>query len=51
VGTHEAGHIWGLGHVSEADYPWMTMSPNAEICDSTARTLGKGDVLGLESIY
>lgn len=51
VGVHEAGHVYGLGHVLEADYPWMTMSVNAEKCNSTARTLGKGDVLGLESIY
>jgi predicted Zn-dependent protease len=51
VGTHEAGHVFGLGHVSEESYPLMTMSKNSEICNSSARTLGKGDMLGLEARY
>ena len=49
--THEVGHAYGMTHVSEATYPRMTMSTATNPCDRSARTLGKGDMLGLESMY
>lgn len=42
--VHEFGHSVGLGHVSEASYPRMTMSTRVASCDWSARTLGKGEV-------
>jgi hypothetical protein len=51
IGTHEAGHVFGLAHVDEKEFPTMTMSTDASTCDISQRTLGLGDVKGLESIY
>ena len=50
VGTHEAGHVFGLGHVS-TEHPNLTMTIQSDWCTTKFRTLGKGDVLGLRSIY
>ncbi|GLF95167.1 matrixin family metalloprotease [Streptomyces yaizuensis] len=50
VGTHEAGHVFGLGHVG-AGHENLTMYTNSFLCTTKARTLGKGDVLALRSIY
>ncbi|MFI1052390.1 matrixin family metalloprotease [Streptomyces griseoruber] len=50
VATHEAGHVFGLGHVGSG-HENLTMYPSSFACSTTARTLGKGDVLGLRSIY
>ncbi|MFG3290388.1 matrixin family metalloprotease [Streptomyces sp. NPDC048179] len=50
VGTHEAGHVFGLGHVGSG-HENLTMFTNSFLCNTKARTLGKGDVLGLRSIY
>lgn len=50
VGTHEAGHVYGLGHVA-GDHENLTMYVESSPCSTAARTLGKGDVLGLQSIY
>ncbi|MEV6106338.1 peptidase M10 [Streptomyces sp. NPDC051940] len=50
VGTHEAGHVFGMGHVGSG-HDNLTMYTNSFLCTTKARTLGKGDVLGLRSIY
>jgi hypothetical protein len=56
VMTHERGHSVGLAHPinSEPDHGALTMSSilkNAEACETGERTLGLGDVLGLERLY
>jgi Matrixin len=52
VVTHERGHTLGLGHVPEASHPNLTMSPMINgACQSSERTLGRGDVRGLEATY
>ncbi|MGW1764472.1 matrixin family metalloprotease [Streptomyces sp. NPDC002073] len=50
VGTHEAGHVFGMGHVGSG-HNNLTMYTNSYTCSTRARTLGKGDILGLRSIY
>ncbi|GKQ39916.1 hypothetical protein ALMP_64430 [Streptomyces sp. A012304] len=50
VATHEAGHVFGLAHVGSG-HEAQTMYTNSFVCTTTARTLGKGDVLGLRAIY
>ena len=52
VVTHEWGHVFGLGHVPESGNQNQTMSPNINgPCQGTERTLGRGDVLGLDAKY
>lgn len=49
--THEFGHIFGLGHVSESNHPSLTMSPLLPSCSNAPFTLGLGDVRGLRALY
>ncbi|WP_405621904.1 matrixin family metalloprotease [Streptomyces sp. NBC_01511] len=49
VGTHEAGHAFGLDHAPGA--PTQTMYYAIDECDTSYRTLGKGDMKGLEYLY
>ncbi|MFE5023100.1 hypothetical protein ACFRAO_07135 [Streptomyces sp. NPDC056656] len=42
--------MYGLQHVGSG-HANLTMYPSAEPCSTKMRTLGKGDVNGLRSIY
>lgn len=49
--THEFGHTFGLGH-PRGDHPSLTMNASSSgPCQASARTLGRGDVIGLGRIY
>lgn len=51
VGTHEFGHVFGLGHVSESTHPNLTMSTAARACSNAPLSLGLGDVRALRRLY
>ena len=52
VMTHEWGHVFGLGHVPESGSRNLTMSPAINgPCQASERSLGRGDVLGLDGKY
>lgn len=52
VMTHERGHTFGLNHVSEGRHGNLTMSVLINgPCQSSERTLGRGDVFGLDRKY
>lgn len=54
VAAHEAGHWWGMAHVSASAHPYLTMRGGgiaSVTCKSMLRTLGKGDVLGMRNMY
>lgn len=49
VATHEWGHAFGLGHTAQSS--GLVMRPASTICDTGQRTLGLGDVLGIDALY
>jgi hypothetical protein len=49
VAAHESGHALGLAHAASS--PWLTMYPQACQGCRKWRTLARGDVLGMRSIY
>jgi hypothetical protein len=50
--THERGHTFGLGHVSESSHARLTMSHRSNgPCQSSERSLGLGDWKGLCGKY
>ena len=50
VGTHEVGHVIGLGHVSD-DCKTATMYPSAPKGEVKKRTLTIGDTDGVNALY
>ncbi|MGX5182346.1 matrixin family metalloprotease [Streptomyces avermitilis] len=50
VGTHEAGHIFGLKDLGSG-HDNLTMYQASDPCTKKYRSLGRDDVLGLRSIY
>lgn len=50
IGTHEAGHVFGLDDLYGNDDN-LTMYGTPSYCKTKARSLGLGDVRGLRSIY
>ena len=52
VVTHERGHTFGLGHIPERAHRDLTMGPIINgPCQGSERSLGRGDVLGLDGKY
>ncbi|HET7272277.1 MAG TPA: hypothetical protein VFI90_14495 [Rubrobacter sp.] len=50
--THERGHTFGLGDVPESSHPNLTMSSRSNgTCQTSERSLGKGDAVGLNEKY
>lgn len=50
IGTHELGHLIGLGHVVNANEDDATMAPSAAKGELQKQTLTPGDILGLLSV-
>lgn len=51
VMTHERGHTFGLADLNEDLHGNLTMGGRIRHCSAKERTLGHGDVLGLENKY
>lgn len=49
VATHEWGHAFGLGHTAQNS--GLVMRPASTTCDTGQRTLGLGDLLGIDALY
>lgn len=50
--THERGHTFGLGEASEGSHGNLTMSEDSNgTCQTSERSLGRGDARGLNSKY
>lgn len=52
VATHELGHTFGMGHAAnQAANECLTMYPYVDYGWTHQRTLGDGDILGIDAIY
>lgn len=49
--THEVMHLYGLEHVTAPEDDRLSMYPHTPRCSDAWSTLGRGDILGLESKY
>lgn len=49
VATHEWGHAFGLGHTVQNS--GLVMKPASTTCETGQRTLGLGDVVGIDAVY
>lgn len=49
--THEMGHVYGLVNLSADEDLNLTMYPGVRRCTGHMRTLGRGDVLGMQALY
>ena len=45
------GFIWGLDLLDYSNHPNLTMADKIITCDTSHRTLGRGDVWGMEGLY
>lgn len=48
IATHELGHAMNLGHVTDR---LLSMYPTSYAGETLKRTLGKGDTLGIKTLY
>lgn len=52
IGTHEMGHTFGMGHTSTASVnTCLTMYPYGNYGQTYQRTLGDGDLIGIDALY
>ena len=51
IATHERGHTFGLGDLKTANHPNLTMRDTGVKCSLEQRSLGKGDIKGLNYRY
>lgn len=49
VATHEWGHAFGLGHTAQTS--GLVMKPASTTCEVAQRTLGLGDLVGIDALY
>jgi hypothetical protein len=49
VATHEWGHAYGLGHTAQNS--GLVMKPASTTCETGQRTLGLGDLMGIDALY
>jgi hypothetical protein len=51
IGTHEIGHTFGLDHPKGPGTSCLTMYAYANTGETQKRTLGDGDILGIQALY
>ena len=52
IATHELGHTFGMGHTSTASVnQCLTMYPYGDYGQTYQRTLGDGDITGINALY